>query len=173
MERGQLYQFNRMAFQRSYSKVWWGSSNDYPYPSLQTGPESGSGAFGVGVMGNGSNQHHTLERTQPWSNLADGVHSHSMGYFATNLPQSHLRTQWTYHSLDLNHCKHSDIGNLSRIQEVEDEPSNVSPLSSWSSAKRVSPGSMRSQVSLFMIWNQNLVFRFRLPPLFPLFDEEM
>lgn len=143
----------RMAFQRSYSKVWWGSSDDYQYPSLQTE----SRAVGIGIMGNGSNQSHTLEKTQPWSNLADSVHSHSLGYFATNLPQRHLRTQWTYHSLDLNHCKHSDIGNLSRIQEVEDEPSNISPLSSsWSSTKRVSPGSMRSQVNLFMILNQNL-----------------
>lgn len=129
-----------MAFQRSYSKVWWGSSDAYQYPPSL--PAS------IGMNGH-SKQPHSLNGIPPWSNLADdGLHSPAMGCFATNLPPSHLRTQWTYHSLDLNHYKHSDIGNLSRIQEADDEQGNGSPLSSsWSSGKRVSPGSLRSQVS--------------------------
>lgn len=125
-----------MAFQRSYSKVWWGSDeNQLP---------------GLNVM-NPANQHLLNTNPNSVSLTSGGLYS----YFSQQQPQQqqryhHLQPQQqyqhfggaAYHSLDLNQYK-SYGGNLSRIQEVEDEH-NISKLS-WE--KHDSPGSLRSQVS--------------------------
>ncbi|XP_055849026.1 uncharacterized protein LOC129914018 [Episyrphus balteatus] len=86
-----------MPFQRSYSKVWWGSDNSVP------------------TTANNGNYH-----------LSSNQHNGG------------------YSSLDYNLIRsNAGGGNLSRIQEVEDE--NSSKL--W--AKHESPGSLRSQDSGF------------------------
>lgn len=82
-----------MPFQRSYSKVWWGSDNLLP-------TTANNGNF-------------------------------------------HVQQSSGYSSLDYNFIRSNVAGNLSRIQEVEDE--NSSKL--W--AKHESPGSLRSQDSGF------------------------
>lgn len=87
-----------MPFQRSYSKVWWGSDNSVP------------------MTANNGNFH------------------------LTNYQQN---GGFSYGSLDYNHIRSNAAGNLSRIQEVDDE--NSSKL--W--AKHESPGSLRSQDSGF------------------------
>ncbi|XP_055916834.1 uncharacterized protein LOC129949414 [Eupeodes corollae] len=83
-----------MPFQRSYSKVWWGSDNLLP------------------TTANNGNFHLSNQQNSGYSSL-------------------------DYHLI------RSNAGNLSRIQEVEDE--NSSKL--W--AKHESPGSLRSQDSGF------------------------
>ncbi|XP_046811125.1 uncharacterized protein LOC111690157 isoform X1 [Lucilia cuprina] len=128
-----------MAFQRSYSKVWWGS-DDNQLP-------------GMNVV-NSANQHLLNTNPNTVSLTSGGLYS----YFSQQQNQQqqhrshHQQTQQqyqqfggiAYHSLDLNQFK-SYGGNLSRIQEVEDEQ-NISKLS-WE--KHDSPGSLRSQDSGF------------------------
>ncbi|XP_011196322.1 uncharacterized protein LOC105221228 [Zeugodacus cucurbitae] len=121
-----------MAFQRSYSKVWWGSDNQQLPSSLALS----SAAGGASSIGNGTSftsggfyyGSYFTQKTQPLSAQRSNYNNHSGGY----------------HSLDTGSFR-SHIGNLSRIQEVEDEHNN-SRLS-W--GKRDSPGSLRSQDSGF------------------------
>ncbi|KAM7344366.1 spindle orientation adaptor protein inscuteable isoform 1-T3 [Cochliomyia hominivorax] len=121
-----------MAFQRSYSKVWWGSDDNQ--------------LSGMNVM-NSANQHILNTKPNFISLTSGGIYS--------NFSQQHQQQQRhpqqyqqfggsAYHSLDLNQYKFYG-GNLSRIQEVEDEH-NISKLS-WE--KHDSPGSLRSQDSGF------------------------
>ncbi|XP_075168339.1 spindle orientation adaptor protein inscuteable [Haematobia irritans] len=134
-----------MAFQRSYSKVWWGSDNQ----SLPVG----MGGMNSMVMNSAIHQMLTS---------SSGVSLTSGGLYYGNQQQQQKPQQQqqqqraqpqmqqhqpfggsTYHSLDLHQYKYN--GNLSRIQEVEDEH-NISKLS-WE--KHDSPGSLRSQDSGF------------------------
>ncbi|XP_050325389.1 uncharacterized protein LOC126756390 [Bactrocera neohumeralis] len=121
-----------MAFQRSYSKVWWGSDNQQLPSSLALS----SAAGGASSIGDGS------------SFTSGGFYYGS--YFTQKTQQPNAqRTHYNnhsggYHSLDSGSFR-SHVGNLSRIQEVDDEH-NHSKLS-W--GKRDSPGSLRSQDSGF------------------------
>lgn len=123
-----------MAFQRSYSKVWWGSDNQYA---------TISGATMNPAI------HQMLTTSNSGSITSGGLYS----YYSQPAQQQPQKAQpmkqqpqyqpfggSTYHSLDLHQYK--AYGNLSRIQEVEDE-NNISKLS-WE--KHDSPGSLRSQV---------------------------
>ncbi|XP_037955172.1 uncharacterized protein LOC119685056 [Teleopsis dalmanni] len=111
-----------MAFQRSYSKVWWGSDNQLPGMSSTAGSSFTSG----GYYSYFSQQHQQQQQQQQ---------QHHQQFSSGNSG---------YHSLDFNNFK-SYPGNLSCIQEVDDEQ-NISKLS-WE--KRDSPGSLRSQDSGF------------------------
>ncbi|KAH8261126.1 hypothetical protein KR044_003820 [Drosophila immigrans] len=104
-----------MSFQRSYSKVWWGSEGQ------QTGSSFTSGGF---------YSHYNYGYQQP----------------QLQLQQQHLQHQQPA-SLDsaLQRQLGNNAGNLSSIQEVDDEQ-NSSKLS-WH--KHDSPGSLRSQDSGF------------------------
>uniref|UniRef100_A0A1B0B216 Protein inscuteable homologue C-terminal domain-containing protein n=1 Tax=Glossina palpalis gambiensis TaxID=67801 RepID=A0A1B0B216_9MUSC len=110
-----------MSFQRSYSKVWWGSEH-----------QSNSNINNPHMFVNGSN------------NLTDdSSNSHSSSATSSRQQQEHHGEEM-YHSLDSNHYKRY-TGNLSCIQEHEDEY-NSSKLS-WPIHN--SPGSLRSQDSGF------------------------
>lgn len=119
-----------MAFQRSYSKVWWGSDNQQLPSSLALS----SAAGGASSIGDGSSLtsggfyygSYFTQKTQQLNAQRSRYNNHSGGY----------------HSLDSGSFR-SHLSNLSRIQEVDDEQNN-SKLS-W--GKRDSPGSLRSQVS--------------------------
>lgn len=98
-----------MSFQRSYSKVWWGSD------SQQNGSSFTSGGFYSQYNNFGYQQHQLPQQQQQPASL-----------------DSALQRQLAQHH----------AGNLSSIQEVDDEQ-NSSKLS-WH--KHDSPGSLRSQV---------------------------
>ncbi|XP_067631377.1 uncharacterized protein insc [Eurosta solidaginis] len=135
-----------MAFQRSYSKVWWGSDNQQLPSQLALSSKAG-GAF----------------NTKPINNKGTSFTSGGF-YYGSYLTQNNTQQQnqqhqfnaaqrlqynnhsGGYHSLDSGSSFRSHIGNLSRIQEVDDEH-NSSKLSLW--GKRDSPGSLRSQDSGF------------------------
>ncbi|XP_036330502.1 uncharacterized protein LOC118742490 [Rhagoletis pomonella] len=122
-----------MAFQRSYSKVWWGSDNQQLPSSLSLS----SAAGGATSLTNGT------------SFTSGGFYYGSQFSQKTQQQLNAQRFQYNnhsggYHSLDSGSIR-SYVGNLSRIQEVDDEH-NSSKLS-W--GKRDSPGSMRSQDSGF------------------------
>lgn len=121
-----------MAFQRSYSKVWWGSDNQQLSSALALSAAAGGAtanndgtSFTSGGFYYGS---YFAQKTQQQLNAQRlQCNNHGSG---------------GYHSLDSGSFR-SYVGNLSRIQEVDDEQNN-SKLS-W--GKRDSPGSLRSQVS--------------------------
>uniref|UniRef100_W8BHQ8 Protein inscuteable n=1 Tax=Ceratitis capitata TaxID=7213 RepID=W8BHQ8_CERCA len=123
-----------MAFQRSYSKVWWGSDNQQLSSALALSAAAGGAtanndgtSFTSGGFYYGS---YFAQKTQQQLNAQRlQCNNHGSG---------------GYHSLDSGSFR-SYVGNLSRIQEVDDEQNN-SKLS-W--GKRDSPGSLRSQDSGF------------------------
>ncbi|XP_073848648.1 spindle orientation adaptor protein inscuteable [Musca autumnalis] len=124
-----------MAFQRSYSKVWWGSDNQYATisgatmnPAIHQMLTSSNSSSGNCLTNGGLYSYYSQTAAQPQPQKA---------------PQYQPFGGSTYHSLDLHQYK--AYGNLSRIQEVEDE-NNISKLS-WE--KHDSPGSLRSQDSGF------------------------
>lgn len=107
-----------MSFQRSYSKVWWGSDSQQ-----QTGSSSNISSFTSG-----------------------GLYSH-YNYKVGNQQLAHSQSESQQQqpaSLDSALQRHlgQQAGNLSSIQEVDDEQ-NSSKMS-WH--KHDSPGSLRSQV---------------------------
>uniref|UniRef100_A0A1A9ZNN2 Protein inscuteable homologue C-terminal domain-containing protein n=1 Tax=Glossina pallidipes TaxID=7398 RepID=A0A1A9ZNN2_GLOPL len=110
-----------MSFQRSYSKVWWGSEH-----------QSNADTNNAHMFVTGSNNF-----------TDDSSNSHSSTVTSSRKQQEHHGEEM-YHSLDSNHYKRY-TGNLSCIQEHEDEY-NSSKLS-WPTHN--SPGSLRSQDSGF------------------------
>lgn len=107
-----------MSFQRSYSKVWWGSEH-------QSNADT-------------NNAHMFVTSSNNFTD--DSSNSHSSSVTSSRKQQEHHGEEM-YHSLDLNNYKRY-TGNLSCIQEHEDEY-NSSKLS-WPTHN--SPGSLRSQV---------------------------
>ncbi|EDW08202.1 uncharacterized protein LOC6578354 [Drosophila mojavensis] len=108
-----------MAFQRSYSKVWWGSD------SQQLGSSSSGSFTGGGLY---SHYNYNIQQQQQQQQQRQMLQQHQQLQPASL--ERHLGTH---------------AGNLSSIQEVDDEQ-NSSKLS-WH--KHDSPGSLRSQDSGF------------------------
>ncbi|XP_053965725.1 uncharacterized protein LOC128868034 [Anastrepha ludens] len=123
-----------MAFQRSYSKVWWGSDNQQIPSSLALS----SAAGGASSIGNGT--------SFTSGGFYYGSHFSQLTQQQLNAQRFHYKNHsgGGYHSLDSGSFR-SHVGNLSRIQEVDDEHNNSKSL--W--GKRDSPGSLRSQDSGF------------------------
>ncbi|XP_023036851.1 uncharacterized protein LOC6652266 [Drosophila willistoni] len=105
------------SFQRSYSKVWWGSDNQ------QQLPMSGASFTSGGFYSHYNYNYHQQQQQQQQQQQEQ------------HQQQQQQRPQTT----------HTTLGNLSCIQEVDDEQ-NTSKLS-WH--KHDSPGSLRSQDSGF------------------------
>ncbi|TMW52427.1 hypothetical protein DOY81_002485 [Sarcophaga bullata] len=126
-----------MPFQRSYSKVWWGSDDNHTTAINPANQHSISLTSG-GLYSYFKQQAPTQAQPQQQQQ------QHRQPFFYHHQSQQQQFGGTAYHSLDLNQYK-SYGGNLSRIQEVEDEH-NISKIS-WE--KHDSPGSLRSQDSGF------------------------
>ncbi|XP_013098403.2 uncharacterized protein LOC106081167 [Stomoxys calcitrans] len=133
-----------MAFQRSYSKVWWGSDNQ-TMPGMNGGSVMNSAIHQMLTSSNNvsltSGGLYYNQQQKPQQQQQRNQHQPQMQQEPHQQYQSFGGS--AYHSLDLHQYKYG--GNLSRIQEVEDEH-NISKLS-W--GKHDSPGSLRSQDSGF------------------------
>lgn len=128
-----------MAFQRSYSKVWWGSDNQLPGGTMN--PAIHQMLTSSSLTSGGFYSYYNQTQQQQQQEKAQAQQ-----------PQYQPFGGSTYHSLDLHQYK--AYGNLSRIQEVEDEH-NASKLS-WE--KHDSPGSLRSQVSFISFFSGLLYY---------------